>query len=510
MEPFPKGGEAMLTSTSRRTETSPLLSLRLEKESAQALHRQLYDQLREAVLGGRLAAGTRLPSTRTLAGELGCSRNTVMNAFDLLLSEGYLEGQVGSGTYVSRVLPEELLTPEAPGGRPGRRRGNGATLSVRGRSLAALPSRDPRANLAFTLNMPELASFPFEVFARQLGRVWRAPSRPLLQQRAAAGFEPLRRAIASYLKAMRALDCEAEQVIVTSGTQHALDLIARMLLDPGDRVWVEDPGYPGLRGPLAAAGAELVPVAVDAEGLLPAAGQRAAPGARMAVVTPSHQFPLGITMSLKRRLELLAWARDAGAWILEDDYDSEFRYDGRPLAALQGLDEDGRVIYVGTFSKVLFPSLRLGYLVVPPALVEPLLRGRAALDDHPSALVQPVIAQFIEEGHFAAHVRRMRRLYGTRQEVLLAAARARLGGLVELAPDGAGMHLVGRLGPELAGRMDDRAAVAAAAEAGVTLAALSAYFLDLPTRQGLLLGYAGVPEPEIEAAVERLAGALGG
>ena len=322
------------------------------------------------------------------------------------------------------------------------------------------------------------------------------------------GARPLRRAIAGYLRALRALQCSEDQVFITSGTQHGLDLIARVLLDPGDRVWLEEPGYTGLRGPLIAAAAELVPVPVDAEGLSVAAGLARAPEARMVVVTPSHHYPLGVTMSLTRRLELLAWARDHGAWVVEDDYDSEFRYDGRPLAALQGLDEDGRVLYLGTFTKTLFPTLRVGYLVVPPGLVEPLARARAAIEDQPAATVQPALAAFFEEGHFAAHVRRMRKLYATRQEVLLEAAGRELAGLVRLAPDNAGMHLVGALEPALTARLDDQTASAVAAELGITVPALSGYFMEEVRRQGLLFGYAGVPEGEIRSAVAQLAKAL--
>ena len=368
------------------------------------------------------------------------------------------------------------------------------------------PRRGRRA--PFSPGVPDLAQFPFDVWARLLGRTWRNPPPDRLWHAEPAGFLPLRQAIAQYLGAVRGLNCAAEQVIVTSGAQQALDLVARALLDPGDRVWIEEPGYPGLPGPLIAAGAELVPLPVDGEGLSLAAGLKRAPAARMACITPSHQYPLGTVMSLGRRLALLDWAAEREAWILEDDYDSEYRYAGKPLAALQGLDRRGRVIYVGSFSKVLFSALRLGYMVVPEALVEPMARVRAALDDHPSLTAQPALAAFIEEGHFAAHVRRMRTLYAARQDALLTAAEKHLGGLLELAPDEAGLHLVAGLAPDLASRLSDREVVETAAAAGVALVALSGYYRGRATRQGLLLGYAAYNEREIAAAVRKLAAAL--
>lgn len=520
----------------RQRSSAPLLSLTRDPgPDGAALHRQLYDRVRELVLGGGLAPGARLPSSRGLARELGCARNTVVAAYDQLLSEGYLEGRHGSGTYVSRVLPEERLaaprppTPRPPAGVP--RAAAGAetrSLSVRGRALAALRPGPPRPEArepvrAFTPGIPELDAFPFELWGRLLGRTWRRPPAARALHGDPAGFRPLRAAIARYLCGVRALRCDWTQVIVTSGAQQGLDLAARLLLDPGEAVWIEEPGYPGLRGPLLAAQAELVPLPVDRDGISVAAGRRRAPAARLAVVTPSHQYPLGATMSLARRLALLDWARGSGAWIVEDDYDSEFRYAGRPLAALQGLDADragetgaggGRVIYLGTFSKIMFPSLRLGYLVVTPDLVAPFAQARAALDDHPSAVAQPALAEFFEAGHFAAHVRRMRLLYGARRECLLAAAERHLGGLLELAPDAAGLHLVARPTPELAARMDDTEAAARAAAAGLATPALSSYHLDRrcggsgAPEQGLLLGYAAVTEPEIEAGIETLARAL--
>jgi GntR family transcriptional regulator/MocR family aminotransferase len=352
------------------------------------------------------------------------------------------------------------------------------------------------------------------VWARLTARYWRRPD-VHLGAGSSAGAPALRAAIASYVTGARGARCTPDQVLVVNGAQQGLDLVARALLDPGDRVWIEDPGYIGARVAFVAAGAALIPVRVDADGLDVSAGERAGPGARMAYVTPSHQFPLGAVMSAPRRLALLAWARRTGAWIVEDDYDSEFRYAGRPLACLQGLDADqrapaeaARVLYVGTFGKTLAPGLRLGYVVVPEELIDGVRAVRAATDRHSPVVAQDILADFIGEGHYARHLRRVRALYAERQEMLLDAARSELGGLITLAPDPAGLHLVGWL-PD--GVDDGRAAVAAAAE-GVDVVPLSRSFLDPEARRGergaLLLGYAAFDRDAISAGVRRLRRAL--
>ena len=321
----------------------------------------------------------------------------------------------------------------------------------------------------------------------------------------------MREAISGYLGARRAARCSPEQVVVVSGSQQALDLAARVLLDPGDAAWVEDPGYAGARAALAGAGARLVPVPVDDDGLDVSAGKEREPDARLAYVTPSHQYPLGPTMGLGRRLELLRWASGAGAWIVEDDYDGEYRYGGRPLEALQGLDTGGRVVYVGTFSKVLFPALRLGYLVVPPDLVDAFVAARELSDRGSPVIEQSVLADFIAEGNFARHVRRMRALYASRQEALVEAAKQELSGLLNIGPAEAGMHLVG----SLPWGADDREASRRATSYGVEAPPVSAYAMkgapypENPHRPGLLLGYAALTEAEILRGVRRLAAALG-
>ena len=485
----------------------PFAANSLEAGSGVPLYRQLYEDIRGAILKGQLKAGTRLPSTRELASDLRVSRNTVMNAFDQLLSEGYVEGHTGSGTFVSRTLPDELLNARAGQRRAALAQTRRRSLSSRGALLASTPvnvSTGAGRGRPFRPGTPALDSFPFETWARLTAKHWRRPRRELLHQGEPGGHARLRAAVAAYLGAARAVRCEPEQVIVVAGAQQALDLAARVLLDPGDAAWVEEPGYLGAKGALRAAGARLVPVPLDGQGMNVEAGARLEPSARLVYVSPSHQYPSGVTMSLSRRLALIEWASRAGAWILEDDYDSEYRYEGRPLAALQGLDTEGRVIYIGTFSKVLFPALRLGYMVVPADLAEAFCNARALSDRHSPTVEQAVLADFIEEGHFARHVRRMRALYAARQEVLVEAARRDLRGLLEVEPSDAGLHLVGWLP---AGR-DDREAARAAEAHGVEAQPLSSFCLKTPERQGLVLGYAGYDEAEIREGVARLAAAL--
>ena len=479
-----------------------------DRSSPVPLQRQLYEGIRGDILAGRLAAGTRLPSTRALAAEIGVSRNTVMGAYLQLLSEGYARGRIGAGTYVAAELPDDLLSAGSGKDRRPRRTSTGRGLSTRGEVLATTPAttvRDLGSPRAFRSGVP--GGFPSRAWGRISGKVWRRPPRGLLGYGDPAGYWPLRAEISAYVGAARAVRCSWEQVIVVSGSQQALDLCARVLLDPGDAAWVEDPGYMGARGALTGAGARLVPVPVDEDGLDVEAGIEREAAARLACVTPSHQYPLGVTMSLGRRLALLRWASRSGAWVIEDDYDSEYRYTGRPLEALQGLDssDEGCVIYVGTFSKVLSPALRLGYLVVPPELVDAFAAARELVDRCSPSLEQAVLAEFMAEGHFARHVRRMRVLYAGRQAALIEAAERELLGLLDLKPAETGMHLVAWL-PDGA---DDREASRRAAAADVEAAALSRHKIKASVPAGLLLGYAAYEEAEIRAGVRRLAQALG-
>jgi GntR family transcriptional regulator/MocR family aminotransferase len=474
------------------------------------LYKQLYERLRGAILAGQLERGARLPSTRTLASELGVSRNTTALAYEQLLLEGYLESRVGQGTAVARQLPATLLREHAAPAR-GRRGGAPETSAIRLASCVrplqeiGYPERVAgSAGGAFRGGEPALDMFPYAVWARLIARRARQSLCEVAHYQSPAGYEPLREAIAARLGITRGVRCAPEQIILTAGSQGALDLAVRTLLNPGEAAWIENPGYFGAQGALLAAGARLAPVPVDAQGLDVQAGRQRCPEARLVSITPSHQFPTGVTMSLGRRLALLEWARQTGAWILEDDYDSEYRFSGRPLEALQGLDQARRVLYIGTFSKVLFPALRLGYLVAPTELIEPLLAMRRFIDVHVPILEQMALTDFIHEGHYARHLRHMLQHYRRRRDLLHHELRERLGGLLEAHVPEVGMHLVGWLPPDT----DDRRAAELAGQVGIEVVPISRYSLEPLPRGGLLFGYAGAGEANIRLGVKRLAAAL--
>lgn len=495
----------------RRETGSVILPLALDRESDVPMHRQLFDQLRGLILDGRLTPGKRLPSSRALARDLAVSRNTITAAFDQLFAEGYLTGRVGSGSYVSDQLPEDALTARADPGDRAAQEPRRLGLSRRGVRLAALRGkRMDRRTKAFSIGLPDLDRFPFDVWSRLMTKAWRRPPRELLANAEPAGYLPLRQAIVDYLTTARGVRCTADQVIIVAGVQQAISLACHVLLDEGDVALMEEPGYPGVRGALMGAGVGTRTAPVDEEGLDIDAGEALAPDARLVCVAPSHQYPLGVTMTLARRLKLLDWAARHDGWVLEDDYDSEYRYSGRPLSALQGLDQGGRVVYAGTFSKVMFPSLRIGYLVVPEDLAEPFGNARAALDDHPSSIAQPALAAFIEDGHFASHLRRMRKLYAERREALAVQLNNHFGEAISLAPSQAGMHLLARLNGDLAPGLSDRDIQRRAADHGVTVSALSAYYARAQDAdRGLLLGFSAVPVSAMQASVERLTKAIG-
>ena len=508
-----------------------LVGFQLHRDSATPLHRQVYDGLRQTILAGRLVSGARLPSTRSLAETLEISRNTVLLAYDQLLIEGYVRGKVGAGTYVANCLPDGFLRPHlspAPSGpgrapsrrggilrRPGQRRAIMSNASESRRFRTGVPALDvfpwklwvrllaqpPRP---FRIGLPALDVFPWKLWGRLLARRWRSLSPSLVGGKHPSGYRPLRELVAAYLRDARGLVCTPDQVILVGGSQQGFDLAARVLLEPRAAVWVENPGYPWAHGLLRAAGARLIPVPVDAEGLDVTAAVTKYRHARLAFVTPSHQFPLGATMSVARRLLLLQWASHHNAWILEDDYNSEYRYHGQPLPALQGLDPNGRVIYLGTLSKVLFPGLRLGYLVVPPDLIDAFSAASFLAGYYPPILSQAVLADFIAEGHFGRHIRRMRSLYEERQGCLVEAAKRRLTGLLEVAAATAGMHLVGRL----VGWASDTAAAERCASQGIDVVPLSVCCVEKVRKRALLLGYAAYDERAIIDGVQRMAVAL--
>jgi GntR family transcriptional regulator / MocR family aminotransferase len=482
----------------------------LDAASPLPLYKQLYERLRAAILEGQLERGARLPSTRALANELGISRTTTALAYEQLLLEGYLESRVGQGTTVARQLPAALLRDHVQRTREPRAEPREAPLldlAGGARRIAEEFAPDPldeRGSGIFRAGAPALDLFPYAIWARLIARRARHTLREVAHYQPAAGYEPLREAIAAHIGITRGVRCTPEQIIITAGSQGALDLAVRALLSPGEVAWMENPGYFGARGALLAAGARLVPVPVDAQGLDVMAGQQRAPAARMVSVTPSHQFPTGVTMSLSRRLALLEWARQSGAWILEDDYDSEYRFSGRPLESLQGLDRAGRVLYIGSLSKVLFPALRLGYLVAPGDLLEPLLAMRRVIDVHAPVLEQMALADFLQEGHFVRHLRHMRRRYRERRDLLQRELSRHLGGLLDIHAPEAGMHLIGWLPPE----KDDRRAAELAAQHGIKAVPISRYSLEPLPRGGLLLGYASTDEQDIRRGARALAVAL--
>jgi GntR family transcriptional regulator/MocR family aminotransferase len=471
-------------------------------------YRQLYEALRSEILNARLGAGARLPATRDLARQYQLSRGTIVNAFELLKSEGYLEGSIGSGTYVSKVLPDELLhvrvgAPRAGDCQRGIERGRQRRVSDYAKRVHPFPDSNPgRPARAFRANVPAVDLFPRTLWAQLAARRLRQGSMDLLLGSDALGYRPLQEAIADYLTTSRGVRCSPEQIAIVSGVQEALDLVARLFLNPGDRVCMEDPGYIGAAIVFESVGAKISPLGLDDEGLeMRAAGLR---GARLVYVTPGHQFPLGISMSLPRRLQLLDWARASGALIFEDDYDSEYRYSGRPVPALQGLDRDGSVLFAGSFSKVLFPSLRLGYLVIPEGLVDYFAAAKSSTSRHAPTLDQAVLCDFMAEGHFGRHLRRMRAVYAERLSFLLLSARERLAGLLDISGVEAGLQTAGWLREGITGVSAARAAAAR----NVDVIPLSYYTRGRADREGLQLGFAAVDPREIQRGVNDLASAL--
>ncbi|WP_334130415.1 MocR-like pyridoxine biosynthesis transcription factor PdxR [Sneathiella sp.] len=484
----------------RRLKNAQLSTLSLNPLSDTPLHRQLFLGLRQAILEGRLKPGARLPSSRALAADQSISRNTVLAAYDQLTAEGYLISRTGAGSYVSDQLPDDLLQ-RSKNGRKGETRPREIYLSKMAAPFEGQKITSEVRSRPFSPGLPALDVFPFDDWARLLARHWRRPKLDALVDNPVGGTKALREALATYLGETRAVRCHADQVIVLSGSQQAIHLVVRAFAEPGDAIWMEEPGYPGFRASILAAGATPVSVPVDEEGFSLDAALKLAPDARLACISPSHQYPLGQTMSLARRLELLRWAKETGRFILEDDYDSEYRYAGRPLTSLQGLDDDNRVLYVGTMSKIMFSGLRVGYMVVPEDLVDVFLALRRIIDSHSAAVPEAALADFINEGYLASHVRRTRQLYEARQARLVALLEEKLGDLLRISAPASGMHLVAFLPPHIHDREIERAAAAQ----GMLVRALSSFY-NLPTRQtGLILGFAGTREEDMPRLVDKLA-----
>ena len=478
-----------------------MFDLHLTKDSDLPLYRQLYGQIRQAIVAGQLGAETRLPATRQLAAELGVARVTVGQAYAQLEAEGLVVSRVGAGTFVAAVWAE---------GAGGETAVFTPTLSAWGQELAALPAprprpADTRGMIDFGFGRSFSHTFPYDIWRRLLARYLSTDDAMLSRYGSVAGFYPLRQALATYLSHWRGVVCQPEQVVVVSGAQQALDLLSRLLLPPGSEVLVETPGYTDAYTLFAVHGARLTAVSVDESGL-PVTNLPATSRPRLIFVTPSNQFPRGGTMPLARRLALLQWARERQALIIEDDYDGELRYDGQPLGALQGLDREGRVIYLGSFSKVLFPALRLGYVVLPKSLIRPFLQAKSLLDRGAPTLMQAAVADFMAEGHFERHLRQLRQTYGARRQVLEEALQQELGDGVGWTAVPAGLHIMLYLERGL----DETAVIQRAAAAGVIIYPGAAYHVKRPSPPSVLLGFSGLTEAEIVEGVRRLATVLTG
>jgi GntR family transcriptional regulator/MocR family aminotransferase len=464
------------------------LSFTLDPTATDPLFLQIAARLRAAIIGGQMAPGMRLPSCRALAMQLAVDRRTVDAAYAVLAGEGAIQTRASAGAVVAGVAGTRIEVPEhTPFMFP---------------TGAAIETAKP---LPLQIGLPALDCFPLKSWSSLVMRAARTVQPFDLAEPNPCGLPALRAAVASYLASARGVECAPEHVLITAGYRGALALVRSVLVKPGDPVWVEDPGYPAARQALEASGARIVPVRVDQDGMRVAAGKVAAPRARLAVVTPTHQYPTGTALSLPRRMELLAWAAETDAWVLEDDYDSEFRYAGRPPPALKSLDRGQRVLHAGSFSKVLFPALRLGYLVVPPELAAVFVRAARLLTAGQPNLEQAVVAAFITGGHFRRHVRRMRVLYAERRTALAAALEAGMGSRMTLEMPPGGMLLIARF----PGVDDDTVLAKRAAAAGLAPLALSALAVAHDCGQGLLLGFPTIPAADADSVVARLRAAIG-
>jgi GntR family transcriptional regulator/MocR family aminotransferase len=468
----------------------PFDVISVDKAGDEPVHRQLYHVLRELILEGRLRAGSHVPPTRSFAQQLGLGRNTVIAAYDRLLSEGYFEARPGRGTWVAN-LPER-----PPATREGALEIRPPQISRRGALLASRsqPQRNPN-KINFQPGFPEISRFPFSTWARLLSRNARRRGGDLLGYYHFAGHPRLRAAIADYLTISRGVSCDPERVIVVTGAQAGLDLLARVLLDDGDAVWMEEPGYWGARSAILGGGARLMPLRVGPQGWRLHEAPKPAP--RLIYVTPACQWPLGMTMRMDERLQLLSFAERHGSWIVEDDYDGEYRFRGQPTPAIQGLDRSERVIYLGTFSKILFSSLRIGFLILPRSLVDSFNRAIGVTGQFTPLLLQVTLADFIEEGHFATHLKRMRRIYAQRQMDLVALCQEHLKDFVTVSENDSGMQILARFKSP----MNDIMVTEAGYRHGIDIQPISINYAFDPPEHGLLLGYAALDSREILTAV---------
>ena len=485
--------------------TFMLSHINIDISKSEPLYRQIYNGIRQAILNRQLIAGMRLPSSRELAELTGVSRNTILNAFDQLIAEGYLETRLGAGTYVTANIQDTFhIAPEKP--PTVIKKQTPRLLSPRGQAYDRVAKSLSFTNIRnkdnlFKIGVPDLNEVPFDLWAKITNKQIRHLPLANFEDQHPAGYLPLRQAISDYLKSSRAVNCSPEQIIIVSGSQQALYIASMILADSEDTIWMENPGYDGAYGILQNTGGHIIPVPVDDDGLNVEIGEKIAPNARLIYTTPSHQFPLGVTMSLKRRFELLNFAESSSAWILEDDYDSEYRYEGHPLASLQGLDTSNRVIYIGTFSKVLFSGLRLGYAVVPPDLIDAFIIGRSIIDRYPPIIPQATLAEFIKDGHFIRHLRRMRKLYSKKKIMLENALNDYLPNEIEVQASAGGMHIVGWL----KGDIQSYEVAKYARKRNLFVQRVSNYEDNESTnRQGIVLGYTGTNITKIREGVLQL------
>ncbi|MGH7999885.1 MAG: PLP-dependent aminotransferase family protein [Brasilonema sp.] len=480
-------------------------AITLDSNSPLPLHQQLYEELRQAILSGRLLPGRRIPSTRQLAKSLGISRTTVTQTYDQLLSEGYIETIVGSGTFVCTQLPDDLLhsTPIPSTGkmtRPPVKLSKYGDSLIKTEDVPRIP--EPEMPINFRYGRPALDQFPIKLWRRLLSRYCCSDLQWLDYSTDTLGYKPLREAISRYLSRSRAVKCEADQVLIVNGTQQALDLIVRLFIEPNDIIGLEDPGYLSARLIFQTQGAKLVPIAVDESGLVVKdLAQHSSKQIRLVYVTPSHQFPTGAILSLPRRLELLTWARQTGALIIEDDYDSEYRYGDRPIPALQGLDRSDSVLYIGTFSKVLFPSLRIGYLVLPKNLVSAFARGKWLSARHLPLLEQQVLTDFIDEGHLERHIRKMRSLYDRRRQALVKALNVHFGEKATILGEKAGIHVMVRLHTPFS----DEEIIRRVALHGISMMSAAPHYLRPHSPGEFIFGYGELTEQQLEESICRIA-----